>query len=122
MAVYVDDFEVEATVNGLRRRWSHLVADSHGELVRFGRRLRLSSAWIQKPGTPREHYDVTSAMRRRAIALGAVPVDYLEMQAVLTRKVAAAAVLNTQPAVESPPVPATQESPVTATGRSPRFA
>lgn len=86
MAVYVDDFEVEANVNGLRRRWSHLVADSHDELVQFGRRLRLSTAWLQTRGTVREHYDVTTAVRRRAISLGAVPVDYLQMQAVLDRK------------------------------------
>lgn len=89
MTVYVDDFEIDATVGGLRRRWSHLVADSHDELVQFGRRLRLSNAWIQKRGTVREHFDVTSAVRRRALALGAVPVDYLQMQAVLDRKTVA---------------------------------
>lgn len=88
MAVYVDDFEVDATVNGLRRRWSHLVADSHDELVQFGRKLHLSTAWLQKRGTVREHFDVTSSVRRRAIALGAIPVDYLGMQAVLKREVA----------------------------------
>lgn len=85
--MYVDNFEVDATVNGLRRRWSHLVADSHEELVQIGHRLRLSTAWMQKRGTAREHFDVTSAVRRRAIALGAFPVDYLGMQTVLQRKV-----------------------------------
>jgi hypothetical protein len=86
MAVHVDDFEVDATVNGLRRRWTHLFAYSHEELVQFGRRARLSTAWLQKRGTARQHFDVTSAVRRRAIALGAIPVDYLGMQAILQRK------------------------------------
>ncbi|TCK65829.1 DUF4031 domain-containing protein [Curtobacterium sp. PhB136] len=86
MAVYVDDFEVDATVDGKRRRWSHLVADTHDELVQFARKLRLSTSWIQRRGTLREHYDVTSAVRRRALAMGAVPVDYVQMQAVLDRK------------------------------------
>lgn len=86
MAIYVDDFEIEATIDGLRRRWSHLVADTPDELRRFGLRLRLSSAWIQKRGTAREHFDVTSAVRRQALAMGAIPVDYLQMQAVLARK------------------------------------
>jgi hypothetical protein len=39
----------------------------------------------------REHYDVTSAGRRRALALGAIAVDYVQMQAVLDRKALAMA-------------------------------
>lgn len=79
---------MDATVNGLRRQWSHLVADSHDELVQFGRKLRLSTAWLQKRGTVRQHFDVTSSVRCRAIALGAIPMDDLGMPAVLKRKVA----------------------------------
>lgn len=91
MTVYVDDFEVAAKVGALSRRWSHLVADTPGELRNFGRRLRLSPSWIQKTGTPLEHFDVTSSVRRRAVALGAEPVEYARMQQVIAEKRLAAA-------------------------------
>lgn len=91
MTVYVDDFDVAARVGTLSRRWSHLVADTPDELRNFGRRLRLPLSWIQKSGTPLEHFDVTSSVRRRAVALGAEPVDYVRMQQVIAKKRLAAA-------------------------------
>lgn len=91
MTVYVDDFEVAAKVGALSRRWSHLVADTPDELRNFARKLRLSPSWIQKSGTPLEHFDVTSSVRGRAIALGAEPIDYMRMQQVIAEKRLAAA-------------------------------
>lgn len=82
MAVYVDDFQLEAVVNGKNRRWSHLIADSSDELKTFARRLGLSADWIQKRGTRSEHFDVTDSMRRKAIALGAEPISYFELHSV----------------------------------------
>lgn len=82
MTVYVDDMLREAAVrNGdhiVRGRWSHLMADSSSELHAFAARLGLRRAWIQKPGTPMEHYDVTAAKRAAALRLGAVPIAYGE--------------------------------------------
>lgn len=43
-------------------------------------RLGLSRSWLQtKPGQPwRDHYDLTSAKRELAIALGVIPVTWRE--------------------------------------------
>ncbi len=82
MTAYVDDMLMAAAVrNGdhiVRGRWSHLMADSSSELHTFAARLGLRRAWVQKPGTPMEHYDVTAAKRAAALRLGAVPIAYGE--------------------------------------------
>jgi len=82
MTVYVDDMLREATVrNGehvVRGRWSHLMADDSSELLTFGTRLGLRRAWLQKPGSPLEHFDITAGKRLRAIGLGAVQISYGE--------------------------------------------
>lgn len=82
MTVYVDDMLLEAAVRNrdhmVRGRWSHLMADDPAELRAFATRLGLHRAWIQKAGTPLEHFDITSGKRRQAIALGAVEITYGE--------------------------------------------
>lgn len=89
MAVYVDDFEIPATVGGRFDRWSHLIADSPTELRAFAKKLGLSPAWIQKPGTDREHFDITHGMRMKAIGLGAEKISYFELHEVSSRIAAA---------------------------------
>lgn len=76
MTVYVDDMRRPAYLADRRGRWSHLVADSSEELHEFAALLGLLPGWIQRPGTHREHFDVTDTMRRRAIALGAERITY----------------------------------------------
>lgn len=75
MSVYVDDMFAEAVVrNGgrtVRGRWCHMFADSREELDAMAVRIGLKRAWIQKPGTPKEHYDVTEPRRAAALAAGA---------------------------------------------------
>jgi len=61
-------------------RACHLMTTLHGEegrreLVDFARRLGLSPAWIQYPGTPRQHFDLVASKRLIAVRLGAVEVD-----------------------------------------------
>lgn len=85
VAVYVDDMRRLATVRGMRRRWSHLIADTPDELYEFGVRLGLAPAWVQKRGTLVEHYDITDAMRDRAIALGAERISYIDLPIVTAR-------------------------------------
>lgn len=79
MTVYVDDMRRSAAVAGRKDRWSHLMADTSEELFEFAMTIGLDSAWVQKPGTHREHFDVTDGMRRRALANGAMPVNFLEL-------------------------------------------
>jgi hypothetical protein len=86
MATYVDDMQRNATVQGLTRRWNHLIADDSVELRKFAKRLGLSQSWIQKPGTFREHFDVTEGMREKAISMGAIPISYFDLPRV-TREI-----------------------------------
>lgn len=71
MAVYVDDMKLPADVpNGnkvVSSEWSHMTADSHEELMAAAKALRLNPRWIQHPGTPLEHFDLTSGKRLQAI-------------------------------------------------------
>ncbi|MFJ2504065.1 DUF4031 domain-containing protein [Microbacterium sp. NPDC087592] len=85
MATYVDDMRRRATVGRCSARWSHLIADTTEELLDFAKVLGLSPEWIQKPGTHREHFDVTDGMRIRALAYGAVPITFQELTAVTRR-------------------------------------
>ena len=80
MAVYVDDMNIRAGVPDggrvVRGRWSHLFADTETELRAFAQRIGLSQAWIQHPGQPHVHFDVTGRMRQRALGAGARPVTW----------------------------------------------
>lgn len=76
MTVYVDDMRRPARVGQINARWSHLLADTHEELVAFAAELGSRPEWIQREGTHREHFDVVDGRRQRAIQLGAVPISY----------------------------------------------
>ncbi|WP_122720738.1 DUF4031 domain-containing protein, partial [Pseudomonas viridiflava] len=70
MTVYVD----EEGIRWRGREWCHLVADSLDELHAFAARLGLRRSWFQSK-TYYPHYDVTMAVRTRALALGARNAD-----------------------------------------------
>jgi hypothetical protein len=85
--IYVDDMHMAAKVGRLNRRWSHLIPDPSGgpeddlaDLHALAARIGLKRAWFQSAPRyptifwPRCHYDVTDAVRLKAIAAGAVPV------------------------------------------------
>lgn len=85
MTVYVDDMLREATVKGMTRRWSHLMADDPAELRAFACAIGLKLSWVQRPGTYREHFDVTESVRLRAIRHGAVSVRFEDTPALHRR-------------------------------------
>lgn len=66
MAIYVDNEQIPWR----GKLWCHLVADSLPELHEFAQRLGLRRSWFQT-GSIYPHYDVTIAVRAKAIALGA---------------------------------------------------
>ena len=94
MAVYVDDMFMAAKVaNGNRSvsgRWCHMFADSREELDAMAERIGMKRAWIQNPGTHKEHYDVTEPRRAAAIAAGALvlPIGPKWIQFMNARKAA----------------------------------
>jgi Protein of unknown function (DUF4031) len=66
MTIYVDNEQVPWR----GKLWCHLVADSLEELHQFAFQLGLRKTWFQsKSAFP--HYDVTLAVRERALKLGA---------------------------------------------------
>lgn len=95
MTVYVDNSHIPARVNGITARWSHLIADTTPELLAFAKTIGLKPGWIQKPGTAFEHFDVTDAVRERAIKAGAQPIDIHDVGPILRAKRAAATAIHT---------------------------
>lgn len=81
MTIYVDNMQRRARVGRLTATWSHLMSDAAGdegtvELLAFARRLGLRAEWLQHPGKPMEHFDVTETKRQLALELGAEPIEY----------------------------------------------
>ncbi len=65
MGVYIDD----ARIRWRGRLWSHLVADTPGELHDAAARLGLRREWAQDKGRTL-HYDLPEYLRLQAIELG----------------------------------------------------
>jgi hypothetical protein len=86
LTVYVDDWRQRATVRERPDRWSHMLADDPAELHQLAERLGIPRQGYQqhRRSAALNHYDLPEALRRQAIALGAVPVTWREM-ARLTR-------------------------------------
>lgn len=85
--IFVDDARIPAKVGRLNRRWSHLSVlpwtyESIRALHDFAQKIGLNRAWFQKGTLP--HYDVTDALRERAIKAGAIDVTWRQM-AEMTR-------------------------------------
>lgn len=70
MAVYVDNERIPWR----GRCWCHLVADSLEELHVFAATLGLKRTWFQSRASY-PHYDVTTAVRDRALRLGTLQAD-----------------------------------------------
>lgn len=79
------------------RRASHCMSTLHGEagtreLLAFGARIGLREDWLQKRGTPTEHFDLFDGAIERARQAGAVEVPSRELiRRVVAPKRAAAA-------------------------------
>jgi hypothetical protein len=92
LTVYVDetrDWTLIARARGLRHtHWCHLLADTEDELHAFAARLGLRRSWYQRrgPDDHRWHYDVTPAVRARAVGHGAVEVDWRFVGKLMARR------------------------------------
>lgn len=74
MTVYVDN----ECIVWEGREWCHLVADTLPELHDFAQRLGLRRAWFQERASY-PHYDVTTAVRARALEMGALRADRVQL-------------------------------------------
>lgn len=64
----------------------HMFADSTGELLEMADRIGVQRKWIQKAGTPDEHFDIAKTKRSLAVNCGAVEVDDRTMVELFRRK------------------------------------
>lgn len=79
MPVYVDDMYKSPMGQFGRMKMSHMVADTHEELVEMADKIGVARKWIQKAGTPDEHFDIAMSARAKAVAAGAVEVTMMEL-------------------------------------------
>jgi hypothetical protein len=88
MSVYVDRMSAPFR----RMRMCHMLADTHEELIVMADRLGVDSKWIQKAGTPEEHFDICLSKRKLALAAGAIEISTRDMVALIQarRKLTAA--------------------------------
>lgn len=82
MSVYLDDMAASFG----RMRMCHMLADSTEELLAMADRIGVQRKWIQKAGTPYEHFDICRSKRKLAVEAGAVEVTSREIVAVFNRK------------------------------------
>jgi hypothetical protein len=104
MTVYVDDMHLNAMGQFGRMKMCHMLADTREELDAMADRIGVARKWIQKAGTPHEHYDIATVKRKLAVAAGAQEITMREMGLMCARR--RGALLD----VGSPP-PGTQEEP-----------
>ena len=70
MPVYVDDAR-----RPLKNMFmSHMLADTTAELLAMADRIGVARRWIQRAGTPDEHFDIAQVSRAKAVAAGAIEV------------------------------------------------
>lgn len=75
MSVYVDDMQAGFG----RMKMCHMIADSTDELVAMAVAIGVQTKWIQKRGTPSEHFDICLIKRAKAIQQGAIPISQREL-------------------------------------------
>lgn len=75
MPVYVDNIKAKYS----RMIMCHMIADSTNELLAMIDKIGVARRWIQKPGTPEEHFDICLTKRKEAIAAGAIEISGREM-------------------------------------------
>lgn len=82
MPVYVDD--MKAPYRGMLM--CHLLADSTEELLAMVDRIGVQRRWIQKAGTPKEHFDICMAKRALAVAAGAREITWREAGQIVQQR------------------------------------
>lgn len=75
MTVYVDNTRAAFG----RMKMCHMVADSTTELLAMADRIGVDRKWLQKAGTPHEHFDIALSKRSLALSAGAVEVSRMEL-------------------------------------------
>ncbi len=81
MPVYVDDMRAKFG----RMILCHMIADTTEELLQMADKIGVKRKWIQKPGTPDEHFDISLVKRSSAIFHGAIEITWRQCGAMTAR-------------------------------------
>lgn len=73
--VYVDDMKAKYG----RMIMCHMIADSKEELLEMADKIGVARKWIQKEGTPLEHFDICLSKRTLAIEHGALAITWRQL-------------------------------------------
>lgn len=79
MPVYVDDMHKVPMGRFGRMKMCHMIADTREELLAMADKIGIDRHWLQKAGTPHEHFDVSLAKRAEAVKAGAVEITMREL-------------------------------------------
>lgn len=82
MSVYVDDMKAPYG----RMIMCHMAADTTDELLAMADTIGVHRRWIQKQGTPMEHFDIALSKRKAAVRAGALEVTRRELAKILNAK------------------------------------
>lgn len=69
-----------------RMKMSHMVADTHDELIDMVKHIGVDEKWIQKAGLPDEHFDICESKRTLAVQHGAVSVSMSDIGRIIRDK------------------------------------
>lgn len=79
MAVYVDDMYRSPMGRFGRLKMSHMMADTTEELLAMAEAIGVQRKWLQKAGTPDEHFDIALSKRALAVERGAIELSMRDM-------------------------------------------
>lgn len=82
MTVYVDTMKAAYG----RMKMCHMAADTTEELIAMADTIGVARKWIQKAGTPHEHFDIALSKKKLAIENGAVEISMMEMGKLMRKK------------------------------------
>jgi hypothetical protein len=80
--VYVDDMRAKYR----RMVMCHMIADTDAELHEMAARIGVRRRWHQYPPEHDSHYDICLAMRRTAVAAGAIEITWRQAGAMIVRR------------------------------------
>lgn len=79
MPVYVDNPQHQFG----RMKMCHMIADTKDELLTMVDTIGVKRKWIQKEGTPWEHFDISLAKRKLAVSAGAKEITTRELVGII---------------------------------------
>lgn len=85
MPVYVDDMRARFG----RMIMCHMVADTTEELDAMAQRIGVRLKWRQYSGEPKEHFDISLAMRAKAVSFGAREITWRQTGVICAHRLAA---------------------------------